>query len=125
MLSKVIAMAPSIIGILGIFILFKVSLGANTPFYVNGVSILLLYLSIILFITSLIFLIQQSSLIINGLTTKELHSIEKFNKEIKENSSDLEVNISDQSYTTESKSCKEKLNNLWKFLFFRIPKSLL
>jgi len=98
----------------------------DLPFYVNGISVLFIYLSIILFIVSLLFLLPQTYLISNGLTTKELHSIEIFNKEVKEKSEDLEaLEASKSKQVIKILSFNEKINNLWKFLVLRIPNSLL
>ena len=124
--SKFLALTPSFIGIIGIFILFNKNMETDLPFYVNGISVLFIYLSIILFIVSLLFLLPQTYLISNGLTTKELHSIEIFNKEVKEKSEDLEaLEASKSKQVIKILSFNEKINNLWKFLVLRIPNSLL
>lgn len=116
---------------MGLFYLFHFSKPDNAAFYVNPLSLILLYVSMpaFLFVTS--FLYRQTKLVCLGLTTKEYESILLFEKQMKDKTLDNSSKNSDNFnkgdfYVKKIKSINylNKLHNLCRFFFNKIPESL-
>lgn len=129
--NKIMLFFPSFIGIMGLFYLFHFSKPENSAFYVNPLSLILLYVSMPTFIFVTSFLYRQTKLVCLGLTTKEYESILLFEKQIKDKNLDSISENSDNFnksdfYVKKIKTinCLNKLHNLGKFFFNKIPDSL-
>lgn len=129
--NKIVLFFPSFIGVMGLLYLFHFSKPENAAFYVNPLSLILLYVSMpaFLFVTS--FLYRQTKLVCLRLTTKEYESILLFEKQMKDKTLDNSSKNSDNFnkgdfYVKKIKTinCLNKLHNLRRFFFNKIPESL-
>jgi hypothetical protein len=129
--NKIILFFPSFIGVMGLFYLFHYSKPESAPFFVNPLSIILLYISIPTFVFVASFFYRQSKLVCLGLTTKEYESIILFEKQMMDKDIDKSSENSDNFkkgnfYMEKVKklSCVNKFKNFVGFFCKKIPDSL-